>query len=155
MLLWIRQALFPIFSIPSNHAIRSPASHIARCCFSLLHPILISLICEFECAVILRCMCFERHTNGYLTLWKFEIMQISGHYIRCTFHTHLNTQRHSDVLSSYDTSIVCRFYRLFCFTRFSHNSQYYRCFLGIRQQLSASFSLFLNSLIIKSLHHLE
>ena len=136
MLLWIRQALFPIHSHPTL------GSHTTCSSFSLLHPILISLICEFECAVISWCMCFERHTNGYLTLWKFEIVQISGCHIHGSLQSHLNTQRHSDALSSYDTSIVCRFYRLFCFTRISHNSQYYRCFLGLRQHLFTTFSPF-------------
>ena len=149
MLLWIRQALFPISAIVCHDPIRfsPPGERTSSPSFSglsffLLHPILISLIRELERAVILRCMLLERHTDRNLPSWKFEIMQISGCDIHRALQSHLNTERHSDALSSYDTSIVCRFNRLFCIIHISHNSQYYRCFLGIRQQLSPSFSLF-------------
>ena len=149
MLLWIRQALFPISAIVCHDPIRfsPPGERTSSPSFSglsffLLHPILISLICEFKGAVVSWCMCFERHIDRNLPSWKFEIMQISGCDIHRALQSHLNTERYPDVLTSYDTCIIRGFYGLFCLIHISHNSQYYRCYLGIRQQLSPSFSLF-------------
>ena len=58
-----------------------------------------------------------------------------NNHVSGTLQSHLNTERNADVLTRYDTCIICGFYCLICLIHISHNSQYYRNFLGIRQHL--------------------
>ena len=138
------QALFPSFAILRYDAMCAALASIAL--FSLHHALPVRLIRELERGIILRSVLLERHIDRNLTLWKLEIMQISGHYIRCTLHAHLNTELNAPLAASSFSCFICSLYLCIYLT---HNAYIIGTFRGSGNTFLRLFSLYFHFTLMR------